>query len=141
MLFGKKKQAPDTPEKSVRVLAVDDEEVIGYIIKRVGRTMGYEVDWVTNCRDALQSLDSKVYDVILSDFKMPEMNGDAFYREIAARSEKLLERLIFISGDTMNKDTLKFLTTVDVPFLAKPFDIEELKSLMQRTAAGRSNLP
>ena len=137
MLFGKKNGKPETAEKTVRVLAVDDEEVIGYIIMRVGKTMGYEVDWVTNCRDALKQLDSKVYDVILSDFKMPEMNGDAFYREIAARSKKLLERLIFISGDTMNRDTLKFLSSVDVPFLAKPFDIEELKILMQKTAAGR----
>ena len=52
-----------------KVLAIDDEEIMGYVIQRIVRHLGYEVDWVRSCETALEKIRRGRYDVILSDFK------------------------------------------------------------------------
>jgi CheY-like chemotaxis protein len=116
------------------VLAVDDEEIMGYVIQRIVRHLGYEVDWVTSCETALEKIRRGHYDVILSDFKTPTMDGERFYDEIAGLDRSLLKKVIFITGDTVSHSTLRFFRRVEVPFLSKPFKIEELERLIQAAA-------
>ena len=113
--------------QNLRVLAVDDEEIMGYLIQRVVKSWGFKVDWVTNCETALKKIDEVQYDVILSDFKMPRMSGEKFYYEIAKKKQTLINRLVFITGDTINIKTLKFFKSINVPYLTKPFEIQKLK--------------
>jgi CheY-like chemotaxis protein len=117
-----------------RVLAIDDEEIMGYVIQRIVRHLGYEVDWVTSCESALEKIRRGRYDVILSDFKTPTMDGERFYDEIASLDESLLKKMIFITGDTVSVSTIRFFKRVDVPFLSKPFKIDELEKLIQQAA-------
>ncbi len=114
-----------------RVLAIDDEEVMGYLIKRIVRNLGYSVEWVTNCETALKRIEEQHFDVILSDFKMPNMTGDQFYCRLAAIDREILGRLVFITGDTVNSKTLRFLTNNAIPYLSKPFKICELEIAIQ----------
>ena len=116
------------------VLAVDDEEVMGYVIQRIVRHLGYEVDWVTSCETALEKIRRGRYDVILSDFKTPTMDGERFYDEIAGLDHSLLKKMIFITGDTVSNTTLQFFARAEVPFLSKPFKIDELEKLIQQAA-------
>jgi CheY-like chemotaxis protein len=113
--------------QNLRVLAVDDEEIMGYLIQRVVKSWGFKVDWVTNCEAALRKIDEVQYDVILSDFKMPQMSGEKFYHEIAKKKHILINRLVFITGDTINTKTIKFFKSINVPYLTKPFEIQKLK--------------
>jgi CheY-like chemotaxis protein len=113
-----------------RVLAVDDEEVMGYVIQRIVRHLGYDVEWVTSCETALEKIRETRYDVILSDFLMPSMNGQRFYEEIGRLQPALLKRIVFVTGDTISLPTMKFLKSTQVPFLSKPFKIEELEALL-----------
>ena len=76
--------------QNLRVLAVDDEEIMGYLIQRVVKSWGFKVDWVTNCELALKKIDEEKYDIILSDFKMPRMSGEKFYHEIAKKKQNLM---------------------------------------------------
>ena len=134
-----KKQGEEIPEiidskrkrnnhfQNLRVLAVDDEEIMGYLIQRVVKSWGFKVDWVTNCEAALKKIDEVQYDVILSDFKLPRMSGENFYHEIAKKNQPLINRLVFITGDTVNTRTLKFFKSINVPYLTKPFEIQKLK--------------
>jgi CheY-like chemotaxis protein len=80
--------------QNLRVLAVDDEEIMGYLIQRVVKSWGFKVDWVTNCEAALKKMDEVEYDVILSDFKMPQMSGEKFYHEIANKKQALIKRIL-----------------------------------------------
>jgi CheY-like chemotaxis protein len=118
------------PQRARRVLAVDDEEVMGYVIQRIVRHLGYDVEWVTSCEIALEKIRETRYDVILSDFLMPSMNGQRFYEEIARLQPAMLKRIIFVTGDTISAPTMKFLKSAEVPFLSKPFKIEELEVLL-----------
>jgi two-component system, NtrC family, response regulator PilR len=120
-----------------KVLAVDDEEIMGYVIQRIVRHLGYEVDWVTSCETALEKIKAGSYDVILSDFKTPTMDGERFYNEIAGLDKSLLKKVIFITGDTVSGSTLRFFKKAEVPFLSKPFQIDELERLIRQAAQVR----
>jgi CheY-like chemotaxis protein len=121
---------PGPAHRRRRVLAVDDEEVMGYVIQRIVRHLGYDVDWVTSCETALEKIRETRYDVILSDFLMPSMNGQRFYEEIGRLQPAMLKRIVFVTGDTISAPTMKFLKSTEVPFLSKPFKIEELEALL-----------
>jgi len=116
--------------KKARVLAVDDEEVIGYLFQRIGANMGVHVDWVTSGEKALQMMQGKQYDVILSDYRLPEMNGESFYQEINNRDPHMLKKLIFITGDSLNSRTINFFKKRQIPYLTKPFDLDLLQELI-----------
>jgi|GEM_PF-1310184 CheY-like chemotaxis protein len=133
ILFKKKAGPRRKPEDVPRILAVDDEEVMGYLIRRVVDHLGYEMDWVTDCGEAFDRIERSSYDVILSDYRLPSMNGDAFYDALAARNKDLVRRVVFITGDTVSNSTVKFFKRSQVPYLSKPFDIDELKNLIQTT--------
>jgi CheY-like chemotaxis protein len=120
-----------------KVLVVDDEEVIGYLIQRVVTNLGYAVEWVTHCEAALARISAQKYDLILSDFKMPNMTGEEFYHRLADLDATLLEKLVFITGDTVNSKTMKFLQSRNISYLSKPFDLQELETLIQNRIHGR----
>ncbi|HEX9934244.1 MAG TPA: response regulator [bacterium] len=119
-----------------KILAVDDEEVIGYLIRRVVLQMGYEVEWVTDCQTALKRLSTDRFDLILSDFKMPGMTGEEFYYALASIEPALLKKLVFITGDTITSKTLKFLKTRAIPYLSKPFELHKLEALIRKMVNG-----
>lgn len=117
-----------------KVLAVDDEEVMGYLIQRVVDYLGYEVDWVRDGKTALQKIKHQQYDVVVSDFRLPGMTGDLFYKKLAHQNAALSRRMIFITGDTVNRHTLSFFKQIKLPYFAKPFDIDALKEAIQKIA-------
>jgi DNA-binding response OmpR family regulator len=59
---------------------------------------------------------------------MPELDGPAFYRLLQERKPGLSRRLLFTTGDTLARDTARFLEQVDLPNLAKPFHVDELRA-------------
>jgi len=133
----KKKSGNSSDTKNLnnlKILAVDDEEIMGYLLKRIVRHWGSSVDWVTSFETALDKIENENYDLILSDFKMPRMNGETFYNEICIRKKHLTKKMIFITGDTVSTKTIKFLERIKAPYLTKPFHIEELKkTIIQMT--------
>lgn len=114
-----------------RVLAVDDEEVMGYVIQRIVQHLGYEVDWVPSYERALEKIEKEEYDIILSDFRMPTMTGERFYREIVHRNHRWAKKLVFITGD-LTPQTLAFLDEIHVPVISKPFNIDELQQVLEQ---------
>jgi CheY-like chemotaxis protein len=63
------------------------------------------------------------FDLVISDIKMPETDGREFYRLLKLEGSPLANRLIFVTGDLMNPDTLTFLQSTGAPWIAKPFDV------------------
>jgi FixJ family two-component response regulator len=72
---------------------------------------------------------------------MPHLGGRAFYQQLAIDESPLQHRLIFVTGDTLAPRTLDFLHKCGLPYLAKPFLVEELKDIVARGLGGTSNLP
>ena len=119
-----------------RVLVVDDESVIAQLIADVLGGEGFEVDTAPHGLAALDRLANRTYDVILSDLRMPELDGLGLFREIERRYPDLLGRFIFITGTSEHTDYQGFIDDVKVPVLTKPFDMMNLVRVVQRRLAG-----
>jgi len=101
------------------------------LIARVLTDNGYQVDGVTSAEVALEMLGQKQYDLIISDIKMPEMDGPACEEEVRAIDPALAEQIIFITGDVLSPTTQAFLEVRQGRRIQKPFDVEELTAIVQ----------
>ena len=109
---------------SVRVLIVDDEACISDLLSEMLRLLGYAPSQCFSPLAALRLLNEGDFDVILSDFRMPQMNGDEFYHKAVVRRPELASRFVFLTGDTVNEHTQLFLKEHSRPHLSKPFELE-----------------
>src|SRR6058998_4230284 len=72
------------------------------------------------------------YDLILSDTKMPTLDGTGFYRQLTSEFPDLCHRIIFLTGDVLDRAKREFLESTGAPFLMKPFDVPEVRRLVHR---------
>ena len=124
------------PGKRPQVLVVDDEALIAQLVADMLAGEGYDVDTAPNGIVALERIAGKDYDLILSDLRMPELDGLGFYRELEAQQPELLRRFVFITGTTEHAEYRGLLSDLTAPVLTKPFDLTEL----QRIARERLSL-
>jgi C4-dicarboxylate-specific signal transduction histidine kinase len=122
-----------------RILVVDDENAIRELLQDAFEGRGHAVRAVDNGQAALEALRKERYDLIVSDLKMPELDGQELYARLSADWPHLASRILFISGDTMSADTRAFLERAGRPYLLKPFTVQELVELADKVllAAGR----
>ena len=109
-------------------MAVDDEPEIRTLLRRSLELDMYSVDLARDGEEAWQMLQTKPYDCILIDLKMPRMNGQELYRLIEESSENLARRVIFITGDTVNSKTHEFVSATGNLIMNKPFQMAELRT-------------
>jgi two-component system NtrC family sensor kinase len=121
-----------SPVSSSTILLVDDEPSMTNALTRLLRRDGHNVDAVTNGRLALMKLQERVYDVILSDLRMPELDGFGLYRALETRYPQLCRRFIFLTGDTLNPDTHALGVQHGVPQLFKPYTAAELRRVIHQ---------
>jgi PAS domain S-box-containing protein len=126
--------APEAPMavRGGRVLVVDDEPGIAGILAEVLQLDGHVVETVGNGEAALGKLALGGYELILSDIRMPELDGPSLYRELERRDPRLLRRMIFLTGDTLSPGTREFLENTGVPCLSKPFALRDVREIVQR---------
>ena len=115
-----------------RILVVDDEPLVTQLIAEALALEGHEVDTAKNGREALEKVSACAYDAILSDLRMPELDGVGLYRELDQRNPGLLRRIAFVSGTTEPVEYANFLEGTGIPVLRKPFAIDDLQRLVQR---------
>ena len=119
-----------------RVLVVDDESIIAQLIADVLGGEGFEVDTAPHGLAALDRLANRTYDIILSDLRMPELDGLGLFREIEQRYPDLVRRFVFITGTSEHTDYHGFIDDVKVPVLTKPFDMMNLVRVVRSRLAG-----
>jgi signal transduction histidine kinase/ActR/RegA family two-component response regulator len=109
-----------------RVLVVDDELFIRELVQDVLAGRGHLVDAVDGGLAALEKIKTGNYDLIISDLKMPELDGQELFARIKAEHPDLARRVIFISGDTVSSETQAFLEAAGQPYVLKPFKVKDL---------------
>jgi PAS domain S-box-containing protein len=111
---------PATPMLA-RVLVVDDETEIADLMREMLERAGYEVATAESGAVALELLAAARFDAIVSDLRMPDMDGAQLYREVQRRHPDLARRMLFVTGDTLSPDARRFLHAARCPSLDKPF--------------------
>jgi CheY-like chemotaxis protein len=112
------------------VLVVEDEPTVARLISDVLGEEGYPVEIVLDGEEGLRRALHGNYDLLICDLKMPHLDGRALHRELLAKGSPLQHRLVFVTGDTLAPRTMEFLESCGVPYLAKPFLVEELKAVV-----------
>ena len=120
-----KKSLADTAGKSV--LVVDDEVWILELSKELLQSDGYHVEVAASGEEAFQRIAQHRFDVILSDWKMPGLNGMHLFEQLIATDPGSARKMIFMTGDVMNETFQEFLKRNDRAYLAKPFALGDLR--------------
>lgn len=115
-----------------RILVVEDDEMVRDAVAMMLRADDHEVVTASSAVEALGFLERGSYDVIVSDLRIPNMDGPRFYRELRERWPAALPRIIFMTGHAEDPDSARFLRETGVPVLAKPFTPESLRQAVQQ---------
>ncbi|MGD0060174.1 MAG: ATP-binding protein [Verrucomicrobiia bacterium] len=108
------------------VLVVDDEPNVLALLKTVMTGNDYEVVTAANGQQALESITARPYDLILSDMRMPGMDGRKFFETVKKYDPMLAHRMVFVTGDTVSLDTRAFFEETGNRWLSKPFNIAQV---------------
>jgi DNA-binding response OmpR family regulator len=113
-----------------RILLVDDEETIRYVLKEALVSEGYKVDVARDAFQAMERFKMAPYDLIITDIKMRGMDGIQLIREIK-RSDSNLKIVIITAYGSL--ETVKEAAKLGVvEMISKPFKIREIKDVLVR---------
>jgi two-component system, NtrC family, sensor kinase len=115
-----------------RILVVDDEKDILDIFVGVFHNLPIHVDIAGDGHMAMIKMKESDYDIIITDFKMPQMSGRDLFNWVRENRPHLANRIIFVTGDTASIETHSFFEDNQNRYLPKPFTIEEVKEAVRQ---------
>ena len=113
-----------------RILVVDDEAGVADMVSDILTNAGYDVEKRYDSQEALALLRTDSFDAVLSDMRMPGLDGPALYIELKKLDPSLAKKIAFVTGDTLSKDVAEFLSATSQPWLEKPVTPKELLILV-----------
>jgi DNA-binding NtrC family response regulator len=120
--------------KLLPVLIVEDEPSVMAYIRTALERAGYDVCGAQCGADALVLLAEHEFSGVISDMRTPGgVDGSDVFSWISQNRPELARRLIFITGDTISEDTATTLRRTGAPFIEKPFRVNQLIDMVQRT--------
>jgi CheY-like chemotaxis protein len=119
--------------RRARILVVDDEDFVRSLIVDVLANLGHQVEAASGGAEALRRCEHMRYDLIVSDLRMPKMDGAALYQALRDKYGSAKPRMIFVTGQAHSLDYAGFLGMAGVPVLAKPFTVDRLQKAVSQT--------
>lgn len=116
------------------VLIVDDEPEIADMLAEILEHAGYRTAIAHSGRQALERLAAAAFELVLSDIRMPDLDGPGLYQALAERWPALQRRVVFITGDILGSDAAQTLQQ-RIPMLEKPFKPDEVKRVVAELLA------
>jgi two-component system NtrC family sensor kinase len=118
------------------ILVVDDEAEIREALGDILLGERHRVATATSGREALERLSSEHFDVIITDMRMPDLDGRALYQEIERRWPGRARRVVFVTGDTLASALREFVHASGRPVIEKPFLPSEVRRVVAELADG-----
>ncbi len=117
-------------------LVVDDEVGVRETLAEILTSSGHRVVAAASGREALERMGKERFDVILTDIRMPDLDGRALYREIERRWPERAARVVFVSGDTLTSTLRVFAEESGRPVIEKPFLPSEVRRVVGEAVTG-----
>jgi CheY-like chemotaxis protein len=130
------KMTSSTP--GLRILVVDDNPDVAMAFSDILSVQGHRVDIAATSRAALHMVETGDYEIVVTDVRMPDLDGPALYRELTARHPLLDSSFLFITGDVFSKDTDRFLKETGAVFLGKPCSFDDVENAVQEVVRRRA---
>ncbi|MBT5830438.1 MAG: sigma-54-dependent Fis family transcriptional regulator, partial [Candidatus Latescibacteria bacterium] len=118
-------------EKDIRLLLVDDEEVIRRSAGDFLSDMGYVVQCTDSAENGLEVFEQERIDIVITDIKMPGMDGIEFLQELRRRSQDI--EVIIITGHGDVNIAIEALRYGAFDYFTKPIKVDELLLSLKRT--------
>jgi len=111
-------------KRTANVLVVDDEKTVCNSCKKILTQEGYNVDTALSGEEALNKVKGNGFDVVIADWKMPEIDGMEVIRRIKRDNPNVI--VIMITGYPSVESSIKAIRSGVSDYVAKPFTPEEL---------------
>jgi CheY-like chemotaxis protein len=140
------KPAPSPPKldaqrgtrRPLRILLAEDNVVNQKLALRLLEQMGYRADLASNGIEAIESIDRQVYDVVLMDVQMPELDGLEASRRIVSRwSAERRPRIVAMTANAMQGDREMCLAAGMDDYITKPIRVDELVAALDAVPTRR----
>jgi two-component system NtrC family sensor kinase len=112
------------------ILIVDDEPEIRETLSEILTGAQHRVVTASSGREALERMAAERYDAILTDIRMPDVDGRSLYEEIQRRWPGQVGRVVFVTGDTLATGVRKFVSESGRPVIEKPFLPSEVRRIV-----------
>jgi CheY-like chemotaxis protein len=131
--------ANDRPLQGRRVLVAEDEPLVLDLFSRVLERDGATVTLARDGEEAWSRILETDFDLIVADLRMPNLDGRALYERVVEEKPSMVRRFVFATGDLVRQESLKFLEGIPNRILAKPLDVDNVRTvLIQAVAASRA---
>ena len=110
---------------AIRIAVIDDEKLLLNVFSSLMKQYNYHADFFSNPEKALAKImdDPARYNLVLTDIRMPQMDGISFAKRVRAVIPKL--PIMFMTGDMTDQTRDQAMALGNVAFLEKPFPLEE----------------
>ncbi len=116
------------------ILLIEDEPSVTAFLRAALERRGYAVANASSGAQGLDMLNGGQFSGVISDIRMPgAVNGAEVHAWIQKNRPELCARIILISGDTANSETQAFLAQSGTPCIEKPFRVQQLMSIVEKT--------
>lgn len=116
-----------------RILVVDDEPFVCDAVKMMLNFDGHEVVTANSAKEALSLFDADTFDVVITDYAMPEMKGDQLAAALKARKPEQPVIMITAYAEMLQASGKKQLPGIDF-LVSKPFMLEHLRNALTAVA-------
>jgi CheY-like chemotaxis protein len=116
------------------VLLIEDEPAVMAYVRAALERSGYPVVCCESGVDALRLLESETFLGVVSDMRTPGgVDGGQVYSWLVQHRPELATRLVFITGDIANEETVSTLRETGAPCVEKPFRVQQFIDVISRT--------
>lgn len=123
--------------ENIKILLVEDDEALSFIVKDNLEQHNYSVDLAADGEIAIDCFNKTEFDLILLDVMLPKIDGFQVAQSIRKKNEQV--PIIFLTARSMTEDRIAGLTLGGDDYISKPFSMEELllkiKIFLKRSAA------
>ncbi len=115
-----------------KILFVDDSTSIRKLVEMILEQAGYEVTVAEDGQDALQFLDGRPFDLVITDLHMPRMNGLELITSIRKTNRYRFVPILFLTTETKSELKQQAKSAGATGWITKPFDKEKLLHIIKK---------